>query len=407
MALLEQPSMTFRQRVDYERGLIDRAVFSDPEIYRLELERVFSRAWLFMCHESQIPNSGDFFQTYMGEDKVIVTRARDGGIHVLLNYCRHRGASVCKANSGNAPSFMCAYHGWNYDLSGKLIGVPGLKDLYGGRLERQNWGLRKAAHVGVYRGFVFATLSPEAPALEQFLGAAGLHMLDNLANFGEMEVIPGIIRHRVPCNWKFAMENDQDYYHVSITHASAFEAWGVRMDPAAVYWREDGDIILGEYGHVQDTFKEHHHANIFPSMCMFTNLLQAVVVRHPKGPMATEQWYFSFVDKNASPEHKQAILTRNISRLGPAGVIEQDDGENWELSTTGAASLALRDVPLNYQMGLGNGKMVDDAGGGFPVLQRGRKATEEYARWQLRAWAEWMDAESWPGLIESHSRPRA
>lgn len=401
------PTNAFHHRVDYEHGLVDRAIFSDREIYRVELEKVFARAWLFMCHESQIPNAGDFFQTYMGEDQVIVARGKTNEINVLVNACRHRGAGVCRAHSGNASQFMCAYHGWTYDLTGKLIGVPGLNELYEKKLDREAWGLRKAAQVTNYRGFVFATLDAEAPALEEFLGAAGRHMIDKLANYGDMEVIPGVIRHRLSCNWKIAMENDQDYYHVGITHASAFDAWQwSRADVNKGYWEKNkGDVILGEYGHVQDTMEGHHHANIFPHMCIFTDLLQAVVVRHPKGPGEIEQWYFSFVDKNASAETKKEVLARNISRLGPSGIIEQDDGENWAFCTKGARSPAMQGVPFNYQMGLGSGAMVEDGGAGFPVLRDGPRTTEEYARWQLRCWAEWMDAENWPALIESHSKP--
>jgi phenylpropionate dioxygenase-like ring-hydroxylating dioxygenase large terminal subunit len=405
----DQDITAFSSRVDYKNGLVDRAVFSNEEIYKLELKRVFGRAWLFMCHESQIPNAGDFFQTYMGEDQVIVSRSKEGEINVMINACRHRGASVCRAHTGNVVNFMCPYHGWTYDLTGKLIGVPGMKDLYNNKLERSEFGLKKAAKVTNYRGFIFATLDAEAPSLEVFLGAAGLHMIDRLANYGDIQVVPGIIKHRLKANWKIAMENDQDYYHVGITHASALESWDwSRAQIDKGYWASNtGDVILGEYGHVQDTMQGHHHANIFPHMCMFTDLLQAVVVRHPKGPTEIEQWYFTFVDKNASEETKKEVIARNVSRLGPSGMIEQDDGENWIFSTKGAESAALKDTPFNYQMALGAGQMVDDAESGFPLLKDGPRTTEEYARWQLRCWAEWMDAKSWPELIEKHSLPGA
>lgn len=406
MTSVKPPQGTFAGYVDYDQGLVDRRIFSDPGIHRIEMERIFARAWLFMCHESQIPNKGDFFQTYMGENSVIVTRAADQSVQVLLNHCMHRGNTVCKADSGTVSSFMCSYHGWTYDLTGKLVGVPGFKNIYDRQLDKDKWGLRKAAHVESYRGFVFATLDPEAPNLREFLGAPGLHMIDTLANFGDMEVIPGIIKHRLQCNWKSAMENDQDYYHVGISHASLFDSIGEAPDDVNQgYWEDqDGEIIRGEYGHVADTIPEHNHANVFPHMCMFTNLLQAVVIRHPRGPMETEQWYFSFVDKNASEEERRAILQRNIMRLGPGGVIEQDDGENWELSTKGAAAPAMRNVPVNYQMGAGKGELVQESELGFPVM-KARRTNEEYARWQYRAWADWMDADSWQSLKANHAHP--
>src|SRR5436309_688266 len=156
--------------VDGDKGLVERKIFSDEEIYQLELERIFARSWNFMCHESQVANAGDFFLSYIGEDRVIIVRDKQGGLNVLLNTCRHRGNAVCRAEEGHATSFMCTYHGWTFDLQGKLVGVPGFKDYYHEDFKREEWGLVRAAHVDSYKGFVFATLDPEAPSLTEFLG---------------------------------------------------------------------------------------------------------------------------------------------------------------------------------------------------------------------------------------------
>src|SRR6478672_6236137 len=134
--------------VDPDKGLVDR------KIYEAELEQIFARAWQFMAHESQIPNVGDFFQTFMGEDRVIVVRDKEGNPQVLLNTCRHRGNAVCRAEEGHATSFMCTYHGWTYDLKGALVGVPGFKDYYHEDLNREDWGLAKAGKVESYKGFI-------------------------------------------------------------------------------------------------------------------------------------------------------------------------------------------------------------------------------------------------------------
>ena len=117
----------YRLLVDLDHGTVDRRIFFAGDIYETELRRIFARAWNFMCHESQIPNPGDFFLNFIGEDSVIATRDRDGNLQVLLKTCRHRGNAVCRAELGHATSFMCTYHGWTYDLEGKLIGVPGYK----------------------------------------------------------------------------------------------------------------------------------------------------------------------------------------------------------------------------------------------------------------------------------------
>ena len=118
-------AVNVRELVDRERGLVSRRIFSDEEIYRLELDQVFARCWLFLAHESQVARPGDFVTTWMGDEPVIVTRDTQGQVRAMINTCRHRGNSVCRADAGRAHSFMCTYHGWTYGLDGGLIGVPG------------------------------------------------------------------------------------------------------------------------------------------------------------------------------------------------------------------------------------------------------------------------------------------
>jgi len=116
--------------VDAENGLISRRIFIEPEIYAQELERSFARCWLFLCHESQIPQPGDFLTTDMGDDPVLIVRDSAGQVHAFLNVCSHRGNRLCRADAGSAAAFSCAYHGWTYSNGGRLVGVPWLKEAY-------------------------------------------------------------------------------------------------------------------------------------------------------------------------------------------------------------------------------------------------------------------------------------
>ena len=165
-----------RGLANYEEGLLSRRIFSEKEIYQQELENIFAKCWLFLCHDSQIPNPGDFFTTYMGEDPVLVTRDAEGRVGAFLNVCRHRGNRVCRADSGNASAFVCAYHGWTYGSDGKLIAVPSLKEAYYNELDTDKWGLMPVAKIGSYKGFHFATFDPNAEPLLDFLGEMTWYM---------------------------------------------------------------------------------------------------------------------------------------------------------------------------------------------------------------------------------------
>jgi phenylpropionate dioxygenase-like ring-hydroxylating dioxygenase large terminal subunit len=210
--------------VDADTGLIDRRIFSDRDIYELELEHIFARAWNFVAHESMIPNPGDFFMNYIGEDRVIVVRDNDGQPRVLVNSCRHRGNAVCRAEEGHATSFMCTYHGWTYDLKGSLVGVPGFKEVYHEELDRQNWGLI-TARVDTYNGFIFACMDEAAPDLNEYLGEVGRMSINLIASRGTLKAVGGVEKYTIPCNWKFApTTSGTSTTPASLTHRQAWRA---------------------------------------------------------------------------------------------------------------------------------------------------------------------------------------
>src|SRR5262245_53969203 len=100
------------------------SLYTDPRIFAEEMEKIFSRGWVFVGHDSEIPQPGDFVTRFLGQQPVIMVRGKDGQVSVLLNRCAHRGTTVCPAERGNTRVFVCPYHGWTYDLNGTLTGVP-------------------------------------------------------------------------------------------------------------------------------------------------------------------------------------------------------------------------------------------------------------------------------------------
>ena len=210
--------------VDIKNGLISREIFVNDDLYQQEQEQVFARAWLFIGHESQIPESGDYVTSCMGEESVILTRDRERQIHVFLNTCRHRGMKVCRYDEGNTPVFTCPYHGWSFATDGRLVGVPHNQAAYRGQLDASQWGLIEVAQMTNYKGTIWATWDPEAPSFLDYLGEMKCY-LDTVLDCrdgrdGESEVIGGIQKWTLPANWKFAAENFAgDAYH-NISHRS-------------------------------------------------------------------------------------------------------------------------------------------------------------------------------------------
>ena len=430
-----------RQLVDINKGSVDRRIFVDEDIYKQELKHIFARAWNFMCHESQIPDPGDYFLNFIGEDSVIATRDHNGDLQVLLNTCRHRGNPVCKAEMGNTRSFVCTYHGWSYGLDGKLKGVPGHKEFYHEDLDREKWGMPKAAQVDSYRGFVFATMDPDAPPLGEFLGEVGKLGLDSMAAQGELEVVQGIQKNRVACNWKFAVDNTYDWYHPPMTHNSALASGYV----GKVHWSHLEHVVsLGEYGHVisgprmtpemrqaaaddlgetdvllredeswRDTpevqrqlgefgASQRGHPGIFPNLWVASSATQ-LCLRLPRGPGVTELWWFTVLSKSMTDHQRRDALSRANHFFGPSGLFEQDDGENWDQGTRACQGEISKSFPMNVAMNVGRGEIKNDPKSGIAYIDA--PVNEHGQLWTYQAWMDWMAADSWAELKENHSRP--
>jgi phenylpropionate dioxygenase-like ring-hydroxylating dioxygenase large terminal subunit len=258
--------MMTRQKIDYgaliKRDRVHGRLYTDTEIFEDELDKIFHRGWVYVGHEGEIPNPGDFRLAQIGRMPVILVRDDEGRVQVLINRCRHRGSTVCQLARGNARMFRCAYHGWTYKCSGELASVP-WQDAYGGQLPRQELGLTKVPRTGTYRGFVFGSLSPAGITLEDHLGLAReqIDLFVELSPEGALGVRAGISKYHFPANWKLQVENGMDGYHPTFTHATFFDILerhndGRRLDLF------DGDSAgqtrdLGG-GHVMLDFREYN-----------------------------------------------------------------------------------------------------------------------------------------------------
>ena len=381
-----------KELVRIKEGLISRRIFVDQDIYDMELERIFAKSWLYLGHESQLKQEGDYFTTYMAEDPVIVTRDSSGKIKAFLNSCRHRGMRVCRTDDGNSKFFRCPYHGWTYRDDGKLVGVPRYETGYFKELDFDEWGLVEVSKVTNYKGMLWGNWDSDCISFEEHLGGMKYYldlMLDRIP--GGLEVIGGVHKWKVECNWKFPIDNFVgDDYHVPITHGSAF-AIGLRT-PYGEEGREistgDGHGFGGAYsigagpqvkseytdllrGEVDKLVKEkgdfvkklipHGHGAIFPNFSYSDTLsYKTFRVWHPRGPQSIEAYSYCVIDAGLPEKAKSDMRKQYILQFGPSGIFEQDDAETWAQCTKATRGWVARQYYFNHSMGLGHEKLVKD-----------------------------------------------
>jgi len=213
---------------------VHRTLYTDPALFAHEMTRVYGGTWTYLAHESEIPAPNDFVRRPLGLRPVIVTRDRDGRVHGLLNRCTHRGATVCRQDSGNARRFVCPYHNWGFENTGDLVGVP-MHQAYGPDFDKAALGLGKL-RVQSYRGFIFGTLNPTLPDLREHLGQAAVHLDEWLDRWpgATLQLRRNAIRLTCEGNWKLVLDNSADGYHPGFSHASLLrmrkERYGAGVD---------------------------------------------------------------------------------------------------------------------------------------------------------------------------------
>jgi len=227
MAMASSHAAEYGELIQADR--VHGRVYYDPAIFHEELEKIWHRQWVYVGHESEVSQPGDYVTRQLGLQPVIIVRDKEGAIQLLLNRCRHRGNLVCESGRGNTQEFRCIYHGWTYNTTGALLGAP-YSAAYGPSFRKEDYGLATVPRVASYRGFIFASLSPTGRSLDEHLGyAKGLiDQFVEMSPEGEVELRAGTQKQRYRGNWKMQVENAVDNYHASFVHQAANDLMTVR-----------------------------------------------------------------------------------------------------------------------------------------------------------------------------------
>lgn len=437
--------------VDWKNGQVSPAIHFDEEVYRIESQRIFDRAWLLAGHEQMVATPGSYVTNYMGDVPVILMRDTAGEIHVLVNKCTHRGNQVCLFDRGKTRGFVCSYHGWSYGLDGSLNGIPAEQVVFPDGIDKSHLGMERVPRVENFHGLIFASFAPNAPSLSDWLGEGLSWFLENFVlsvPLGGLELMPGWHRYRSPGNWKLVSENFiGDNYHVfaashiswlavcqefgergialpvttfpmaagatpyelstGLTNSVPFGAGMAQIDdiaykhdydeaqqlgPEAVAWIERRFQILQEVSANFDT-KLYSFMNglVFPNLGLM-GFLSPLVARqflmfHPRGPRSHECWQWAMVEREAPQVVKDIALQRAYQVQHMGGVVSPDDIENFERIVD--ASGAERNWKRPYYLQMQSGHEADGPVG-LPV-RLGPNPSEANQRNFYRFWLEMME----------------
>lgn len=414
---------------------VHRDVYTDEEVFRLEMEHLFANTWVYVGHDSQVKEPGDFYTTTIGVQPVVMVRHTDGEVKVLYNRCPHKGVKVAGETCGNtAKAFRCPYHGWSFRTDGSLLAVP-LKRGYEDtdfEQSRAAKGMTPVRHVKNYRGFVFAKMSDAGEDFETFFGDS-LSSFDNMIDrspAGRLEVAGGVLRYMHNCNWKMLVENQTDTCHPMVAHESsagvavdvwknappgtkkpmAVEIFAPFMSPYAFFedmgiriWRNGHghtgvhtsihadysavpgyfDKMVAAYGEerAKAILGENRHNTVYFPNTMIKGPIQLLRLFKPISASRTlvESWTFRLVDAPDMLLERTLMYNRLIN--APTSVVGHDDLEMYERAQQGLASDGNEWVNVQRLW------RADEA----PDAETVTNGTNEWQmRNQFRAWSKFM-----------------
>lgn len=360
-----------------------RDIFTDPALFELEMKHIFEGNWVYLAHESQIPEINDYFTTYIGRQPIVITRGKDGTLNAMINACAHRGATLCRKKHGNKGSFTCPFHGWTFNNAGKLLKVKDEKTTEypvqfntGGSHD-----LKKVARFESYKGFLFGSLKAEVQPLEDFLGETKV-IIDQIVDQAPegLEVLRGSSTYTYDANWKMQMENGSDGYHVSSVHwnyaatmgrrkdggTKAVDANGWSRSVGGVYGFENGHILLWTrtmnpevrpvYSH-REALKERlgedraefivsrtRNLCLYPNVYLMDQFSTQIRVTRPISVDKTEISIYCFAPKGESAENRAIRIRQYEDFFNVSGMGTADDLEEFRACQSGYAG---RNAPWN------------------------------------------------------------
>lgn len=411
-----------------EEGLVHSDVYSSQAVFDLEMEKIFHRGWVYIGHESEIPEPGDYMLKWMGTQSVIMNRDDKGQLHLFLNRCRHRANSVCQFEQGNSAAFRCSYHGWTYRNSGELIGVPFRDGAYGEEFSTESFPLVEA-RMGIIRGFIWGNLSDDGVSLDEHLGPAAKKAIDLFCDAspeGEIVLRQGCLKGVIYANWKF---QGGDGYHPPFTHIATFmwmrnKRHGVDKNPMTTMgtveegylardlghghyrldlssagqgaklpdtqWARDyREVMVERYGKERAEFivrtGGNPHTIFMPNLHLVNN---DVRVLRPISVDKFEIYFYPAFLMGAPDELNVQRMRHTEDRMGPSGSINPDDVDMFERNQFGMQQTV---NPWKF-MGRGMEREYIDDDAGTPEAYRmndtltGHYTDELTQRAQLRWW---------------------
>lgn len=213
----------------FREGYVHKDLYVSEQLFNDEMQYLYGNTWVYIGHETELPNANDFIRRRIGRRPVIFVRKDDGSTDVLINRCPHRGALICRSESGNTKRFTCGYHAWSFENDGNCVAIP-LRHAYGDDFRLEDHNLLKPARVDNYRGFVFASMSDKVPPLVEHLAGATSY-LDQWLDRGNREKLiinNGVMPFLTHANWKTVYDNAGDGYHPPFSHESMLRVFARR-----------------------------------------------------------------------------------------------------------------------------------------------------------------------------------